>query len=133
MCSRQVTRLLLRSVSVTKDSAIAASCDNLSQLAESDARREEAQHSGLDCSYRVPHLARIGLVSVHLCDSGHRASPTSPRLKRGMTFGAETPLPKPLRALRIPRRVVPRSGSTFHGETELRVLLRRMRNASLFL
>ena len=27
MCSRQVTRLLLRSASVTKDSAIAASCD----------------------------------------------------------------------------------------------------------
>ena len=27
MCSRQVTRLLLRSTSVTKDSAIAASCD----------------------------------------------------------------------------------------------------------
>ena len=51
MCSRQVTRLLLRSASVTKDSAIAASYDepllqavmNLSQLAESEARREEAQ------------------------------------------------------------------------------------------
>ena len=27
MCSRQVTRLLLRSASVTKDSALAASCD----------------------------------------------------------------------------------------------------------
>ena len=26
------------------------------------------------------------LVSVHLCDSGHLASPTSPRLKRSMTF-----------------------------------------------
>ena len=30
---------------------------------------------------------KIGLVLVHLCDSSHRASPTSPRLKRGMTFG----------------------------------------------
>ena len=30
---------------------------------------------------------KIGLVSVHLCDSGHRASPTSPKPKRGMTFG----------------------------------------------
>ena len=30
---------------------------------------------------------KIGLVSVRLCDSGHRASPTSPRLKRGITFG----------------------------------------------
>ena len=29
--------------------------------------------------------------------------------------------PKPLRALRIPRRVVLRSGSTFHGETALRL------------
>ena len=38
--------------------------------------------------------------------------------------------PKPLRALRIPRRVVLRSGSTFHGETALR-LLRRRRKALL--
>ena len=39
--------------------------------------------------------------------------------------------PKPLRALRISRiRVVLRSGSTFHGETAIR-LLRRMRKASL--
>ena len=30
---------------------------------------------------------KVGLVSVHLCDSGHRASPTSPRLERGVTFG----------------------------------------------
>ena len=33
--------------------------------------------------------------------------------------------PKPLRALRIPRRVVLRSGPTFHGETALRLFLRR--------
>ena len=44
-----------------------------------------------------------------------------------MTFGVgqrkERKLcPKPLRALRIPRRVVLRSGSTFHGETALRLL-----------
>ena len=30
---------------------------------------------------------KIWLVSVHLCDSAHRASPTSPRLNRGMTSG----------------------------------------------
>ena len=30
---------------------------------------------------------KIGLVSVHLRDSGNRASPPSPRRKRGMTFG----------------------------------------------
>ena len=41
------------------------------------------------------------------------------------------PCPKPLRALRIPRRVVLRSGSTFHEETALR-LLRRMRNCLLY-
>ena len=67
---------------------------------------------------------KVELVSVHLCDSGHRAIPTSPRLERGVTFGVgqrkEWKLcPKPLHALRIPRRVVLRSGSTFHGETAL--------------
>ena len=41
--------------------------------------------------------------------------------------------PKPLRALRTPRRVVLRSGSTFRGETALRLLLRRMRKALLCL
>ena len=46
---------------------------------------------------------KIGLVSVHLCDSSHRASSISPRLKRGMTrvFTAEERkllCPKPLRA-----------------------------------
>ena len=29
---------------------------------------------------------KIGLVSAQMCDSGHRASPTSPRLKRGMAL-----------------------------------------------
>ena len=53
---------------------------------------------------------KVELVSVHLCDSGHRASPTSSRLERGVTLGVgqrERKLlcPKPLRALRIPRRV----------------------------
>ena len=38
--------------------------------------------------------------------------------------------PKPLRALQIPRRVALRNGSTFHGETALR-LLRRRRKALL--
>ena len=40
--------------------------------------------------------------------------------------------PKPLRALRIPRRVVLRRTSTFHGENDLR-LLRHMRQALLCL
>ena len=61
---------------------------NLSQLAESDARREEAQHRERHHVALISCAAsgKIGLVSVNLCDSGHRASPTSPRLKRGMTF-----------------------------------------------
>ena len=41
--------------------------------------------------------------------------------------------PKPLRALRIPRTVVLRNGSTFHEETVVRLLLRRMRKALLCL
>ena len=82
---------------------------------------------------------KVELVSVHLCVNGHRVSPTSPRLERGVTFGVgqrkERKLlcPKPLRALRIPSRVVLRSGSTFHGETALRLLLRRRRKALLCL
>ena len=45
MRSRQVTSLLLRSASVTKDSALAASCDEpLAAGRVGDARREEAQH-----------------------------------------------------------------------------------------
>ena len=126
MCSRQVTRLLLRSASATKDSAIAASCDE--PLAAGRVGRtprggstQRATPRGLDCGYRVPHLARE-LVWVHLCDSGHRASPTSPRLERGVTFGVaqrkERKLlcPKPLRALRITRRVVLGSGSRSMGK-----------------
>ena len=94
------------------------------QLAESDAHGEEAQHRatsrGVDCGYRVQHLA--------MSDSPRsiRASPTSPRLKRGMTFGFRAEdFPRLMRALRIPRRVWLRSGSTFDGETAL-LLLRSM-------
>ena len=54
MCSRQVTRLLLRSASVTKDSAIAASCDE--PLAAGRVGRtprggstQSATPRGLDC------------------------------------------------------------------------------------
>ena len=48
--------------------------------AESDTMRRWLQ---LSCSAS----GKIGLVSAHLCDSGHGASPTSPRPKRGVTFG----------------------------------------------
>ena len=65
---------------------------------------------------------KVQLVSVHLCDSGHRASPTSSRLERGVTFGVgqrkERKLicPKPLRVLQITRRVVLGSGSCSMGK-----------------
>ena len=137
-------RLLLRSASVTKDSAIAASCDEPlaagRQIRTHAERRLNSESDTTRLWLRLSCAAsgKVELVSVHLCDSGHRASPTSPRLKRGVTFGVgqrkERKLlcPKPLRALRIPRRVVLRSGSTFHGETALR-LLRRRRKALLCL
>ena len=64
---------------------------NLSQLAESDARREEAhlrvRHHAALIAAIVCRTGKVGLVSVHLCDSGHHASPTSPRLMRCMTLG----------------------------------------------
>ena len=103
---------------------------NLSQLAESDARREEAQ-------FRVRHhAALIAAIVCRIWQGRTRIGPSvrqrpprfsnTPRLERGVTFGVgqrkERKLrPKPLRALRIPRRVVLHSGSTFHGETALRL------------
>ena len=91
-CRRRQERESLYSIFVpVKDSAIAASCDE--PLAASRVGRtprggstQSATPRGLDCGYRVPS-GKVGLVSVHLCESGHRASPTSPRLKRDMTFG----------------------------------------------
>ena len=127
-----------------RDSAIAASCDE--PLAAGRVGRtprggstQRATPRGLDCGWlSCAASGKVELVSVHLCDGGHRASPTSPRLERGVTCGVEQRkerkllCPKPLRTLRIPRRVVVRSGSTFHGETALR-LLRRRRKALLCL
>ena len=92
MCSRQVTRLLLRSASVTKDSALAASCGE--PLAAGRVRTHVERSLNTESDTTGPWLrlscaasGKIRLVSVHLCDSGHRASPTLPRLKRGMTLG----------------------------------------------
>ena len=70
MCSRQVTRLLLRSASVTKDSALAASCDELTQLAESDARREEAQHR------ERHHAALIAAIVCRIWQGRTRIGPS---------------------------------------------------------
>ena len=63
MFSRQVIRLLLRSASVTKDSALAASCGE--PLAAGGVGRtprggstQRATPRGLDWGYRVPLLAK---------------------------------------------------------------------------
>ena len=76
MCSRQVTRLLVRSASVTKDSALAASCDELSQLAESDARRDEAQHRERhDAALIVAIVCRIWQNSSRIGPSVRKRPP----------------------------------------------------------
>ena len=139
MCSRQVARLLLRSASVTKDSA--ASCDEPLEAGRvggtpGGGSTQRATPRGLDCGYRVPHLARSRI--------GPSVRQRPPRFSniteteawhdfRCRAEERELLCPKPLRALRIPRRVVLRSGSTFHGEIALRLLLRRMRKALLCL
>ena len=57
MCSRQVTRLLLRSASVTRDSALVASCEPLAAGRVGRTPRggstQRATPRGLDCGYRV--------------------------------------------------------------------------------
>ena len=115
---------------------------NLSQLAESDARREEAQHR------EGHHAALIAAIVCRIWQDRTRIGPSvrqlPPRFSNITDIEAwhhfrcraeERKLlcPKLLRALRIPRRVVLRSGSTFHGETALHVLLRRMWKALLCL
>ena len=91
MCSKQMTRLFLRSASVTKDSALPESCGNLSQLAESDARRNGAPYRE---RHHVALIAAIvcriwqDRIRMYICATAATALlPTSPRLKRGMTFG----------------------------------------------
>ena len=102
---------------------------NLSQLAESDARRQEAQLR------ERHHAASIAAIVCRIWQDRTRIGPSvrqqPPRFSniteteawRDFRFRAEERklCPEPLRALRIPRRVVLRSGSTFHVETALRL------------
>ena len=142
ICSRQVTRLLLRSASATKDSALAASCDEPFAAAESDARRGKVHHK------ERHHAALIAAIACRIWQDRTRIGPSvrqqPPRFSniteteawRDFRFRAEERkllCPKPLRALRIPRRVALRKGSTFHGETSLHLLLRCMRKVLLCL
>ena len=115
---------------------------NPSQLAQSDARREEAQHRDRH------HAALIAAIVCRIWQDRTRIGQSVPQRPPRFSNITETKswhdfrcraekrkllCPKPLRALRIPRRVVLHSGSTFHGETALRFLLRRMRKALLCL
>ena len=99
---------------------------NLSQLAESDAHREEAQHR------ERHHAALIAAIVCRIWQDRTRIGPSvrqqPPRFSditeteawHYFRFRAEERkllCLKPLRALRIPRRVVLRGGSRFHGET----------------
>ena len=139
MCSRQVIRLLLRSASVTRIQRLLQAVVNLSQLAESDARREETQH-------RERHHAALIAAIVCRIWQDRRIGPSVRQRPPRFSNITETEAwhdfrcraeerkllcPKPLRALRTPRRVVHCSGSTFHWETALRLLLSRMGKALL--
>ena len=68
MCSRQVTRLVLRSASVTK--RLLQAVVNLSQLAESDARQEEAQHR------ERHHAALIAAIVCRIWQDRTRIGPS---------------------------------------------------------
>ena len=119
-----MTRLLLRSASVTKDSALAAG---------SDARPEEAQYR------ERHHAALIAAIVCRIWQDRTRIGPSVRQRPPRFSNITETEWhdfrgraeERKLRALRIPRRVVLRSGSTFHGETALRLLLRRLSVALL--
>ena len=111
---------------------------DLSQLAESDARREEAQHR--ERNHAALILAMVCRIWQDMTRIGPSVRQRPPRFSsiteteawhdfRCRAEEGKLLCPKPLRALRIPRRVVLRSGSTFHGETALRLLLLRMRKA----
>ena len=98
---------------------------NLSQLTESDARREEAQHRGRH------HATLIAAMMCFIWQDRTRIGPSVRQRPLRFSNISETEAwhdvrcraeerkllcPKPLRALQIPRRVVLRSGSTFHGK-----------------
>ena len=98
---------------------------NLSQLAESDARREEAQHR------ERHHEALIAAIVCRIWQDRTLIGPSVRQRPPRFSNITETEAwldflcraeegkllcPKPLRALRIPRRVVLRSGSRSMGK-----------------
>ena len=141
ICSRQVIRLLLRSASVTKDSALAASCgEPLEASGVGRTPRGGSTQRETPRALIAAIVCRIWLDRTRIGPSVRQRPPrfsniTETEAWHDFWFRVEERkllCPKPLRALRIPRRVVFRSGSTFHGETALH-LLRRMRKALLCL
>ena len=115
---------------------------NFSQLAESDAHGEEAQRrERLDAALIAAIVCRIWQDRNRIGPPVRHQPPrfsniTETEAWHDLRFRAEERkllCPKPLRALRVPRRVALRNGSTFHGATSLRLLLRRMRKALLCL
>ena len=115
---------------------------NFSQLAESDARGEEAQRRERDHAALIAAIVcRIWRDRTRIGPSVRQQPPRFPNITEteawhDFRFRAEERnllRPQPLRALRIQRRVVLRIGSTFHGETAVRLLLRRMRKTPLCL
>ena len=115
---------------------------NFPQLVDSDARGEEAQRrERLHAALIVAIVCRIWQDRTRIGPSVRQQPPRFSNIAETQAWhdfrcrAEEFPLlcPKPLRALRIPRRVVFRSGSTFHEETALRLLLSRMRKALLCL
>ena len=101
---------------------------NFSQLAESDARGEEAQRR------ERHHAALIAAIVCRIWQDRTRLGPSVRQQRQRFSKKTETEawhdfrfwaeeLPPLLRAPRIPRNVVVlRNGSTFHGETALRLL-----------
>ena len=129
-----------------QDSALAASCDEPLAAGRVGRTRKEAQHR--ERHRERHHAAMIAAIVCRIWQDRTRIGPSvrqrPPRLSniteteawhdfRCRAEERKLLCPKPLRALRIPRRVVLRSGSTFHGETALRLLLRRRRKALLCL
>ena len=111
---------------------------NFAQLAESDARGEEAQRRERHHAALVTAIVRN--IWHHRTRLGPSVRQQPPRLSnitetealRDFRLRAEE-FPRLQRALRFPRRVLLRNGSAFHGETALLLYLRRIRKALLCL
>ena len=96
MCNRQVIRLLLCSASVTKIQRFLQAVVNLLQLAELDARREEAQHR------ERHHAAFIAAIVCRIWQGRTRIGPSV--RQRPPRFSNIT---ESVGRLHVPHQVVP--------------------------